>query len=162
MRLRIDMGGIRSAGFTLIEVVIIVGILAVLSGVGVVAYTALHGAPGRSAVPSADAVAAQSTVQAFYAAYTNSQGKGAEILQQYGSPALLEASKTGTRNFSPIVCGQNVAPPSTSTPTYTDGHYNVPVTLKFTTPLSFTAEVIKVGTEFKIDKVDCPAPKAGE
>ena len=153
---------VRSAGFTLIEVLIIIGILVVLGSVGFVAYTGLTKSVTHSSASSADAMAAQNTVQAFYAAYTNSQGRGSEILQRYGTPALIEASKSGTRNFSPIVCGQNIAPPSTSTPTYKDGHFDVPVTLKFSTPLTFTAEVIKDNGEFKIDKVDCPAPKGGE
>ncbi len=152
----------RSSGFTLIEILIVAGIILVLGGVGTIAYTVLTKSATHPSGANADSTAAQNTVQAFYAAYTNSQGKGAEILQHYATPNLITASKSGTRNFSPIVCGQNIAPPSTSSPTFKDGHYDVPVTLKFATPVLFTAEVIKVNGEFKIDKVDCPVPKGGE
>ena len=147
----------RAAGFGSIKVLVVIIITAIVGGLIAIGYTSFMKKSAISQDARVDLKAAQSTTQAFYASYTNSQGKGAAILAQYGTEKLLAASKTGKRSFSPIVCAQNVAPVSTSTPHYVDGHYDVPVTLNFSPPLTFIVQVVKVGNSFKIDQVNCPA-----
>lgn len=151
----------RQHGFTVIEAVIIIAALAVLGAIAFIGYKQLAGGNRPATVSSQDKQDAQRTAQAFYASYTDSQGQGEAILKQYGTSNLLKASQSGSKNFSPIVCAQNVAPVSTASATYEDGHFNVPVTLRFSQPLTFTVEVVKVAGSFKIDKVDCPQGTGG-
>lgn len=148
-------------GFTVIEAIIIIGVVLVLGALAFIGSRELASGAHSSPVSAQDAKDAQRTAQAFYAAYTDSQGHGADILEQYATHNLLTASRTGSRSYSPIVCAQNVAPVSTGAATYKDGHFNVPVTLRFSRPLTFTVEVVKIGGVFKIDKVDCPQDAGG-
>lgn len=146
----------KNSGFSVIEISIGAVIIIVLVALGSIGYRALFVPRDDANVSAEDKTTAQRTVQAFYAAYTTSPGKGAELIDQYGTGTLVSASKSGNKMYSPIVCAQNIAPVSTSTPTYKDGHFIVPVTLKFNEPLEFTVEVVKSGDSFKINKVNCP------